>query len=90
MRCHHHAFRFMGGVARQILFDNQITAVAEHDGSIVRFNPRFLSFAREYDFYPRACHVALAWEKGKVERAGVRYVRQNFWPRRQNQLPDSL
>lgn len=86
VRCHQHAFRFMGGVARQILFDNLLTAVAEHDGSIVRFNPRFLSFAREYDFYPRACHVAAPWEKGKVERAGIGYVRQNFWPLRQ--FPD--
>jgi len=36
---------------------------------VVRFNPRFLAFAREYSFIPRACHVAAAWEKGKVERA---------------------
>src|SRR6266478_8244846 len=41
-------------------------AVAEHDGNLVRFNPRFLAFAREYNFIPRACHVAAAWEKGKV------------------------
>ena len=37
----------------------------------------------DLDFYPRACHLAAPWEKGKVERAGVRYVRQNFWPLRQ-------
>jgi transposase len=83
VRCHQHAFRFMGGVARQILFDNLVTAVAEHDGQIVRVNPRFLAFAREYHFYPRACHVAAPWEKGKVEKGGVGYVRQNFWPLRQ-------
>jgi transposase len=83
VRCHQHAFQFMGGVARQILFDNLLTAVAEHDGPLVRFNPRFLAFAREYDFYPRACHVAAPWEKGKIEKGGIRYVRQNFWPLRQ-------
>jgi hypothetical protein len=27
------------------------TAVAEHEGNLVRFNPRFLAFARDYGFY---------------------------------------
>lgn len=82
LRCHQHAFRFMTGVARQILYDNLLSAVAEHEGQLVRFNPRFLAFAREYDFYPRACHVAAPWEKGKIERGGIAYLRQNFWPLR--------
>jgi len=71
-------------------YDNLATAVAEHDGNLVRFHPRFLAFAREYNFYPRACHLAAGWEKGKVERGGVGYVRQNFWPLRQfTDLTDS-
>ena len=80
-RCHLHAFQFLGGVSREIWFDNLATVVAEHDGNLVRFNPRFLSFAREGGFIPRACHVRAPWEKGKVERA-IGYVRQNFWPLR--------
>ena len=71
----------MGGSRARIWFDNLATAVAEHDGNLVRFNPRFLAFAREYGFIPRACHVRAAWEKGKVERA-IGYARQNFWPLR--------
>lgn len=82
IRCHIHAFRFMNGVARECLYDNLPTAVAEHEGKIVRFNPRFLAFAREFDFYPRACNKGAGWEKGKIERGGVRYLRQNFWPLR--------
>jgi len=78
LRCHQHGFRFMTGIARQILYDNLLSAVAEHEGQLVRFNPRFLAFAREYDFYPRACHVAAPWEKGKIERGGIAYLRQNF------------
>ena len=70
------------GVAREIWYDNLATAVAEHDGRLVRFNPRFLAFAREFNFYPRACNQASGWEKGKVERGGIGYVRQNFWPLR--------
>src|SRR5215475_13117120 len=81
VRCHVHAFAAMGGVARELWYDNLATVVAEHEGNLVRFNPRFLAFAREYDFIPRACHVAAAWEKGKIERA-IGYVRQNFWPLR--------
>ena len=79
VRCHLHAFDDFGGCARELWFDNLATAVAEHEGNLVRFNPRFLGFAREYGFIPRACHVAAAWEKGKVERA-IGYIRQNFWP----------
>ncbi|MCZ2154545.1 MAG: IS21 family transposase [Bryobacterales bacterium] len=81
-RCHVHAFTTLGGVAREIAYDNLATAVAEHDGRLVRFLPRFLAFAREYGFYPKACNVAAGWEKGKIERA-IGYVRQSFWPLRE-------
>jgi transposase len=80
-RCHIHAFHYLGGVARELWYDNLATAVAEHDGNLVRFQPRFLAFAREYSFLPRACHVRAAWEKGKIERS-IAYLRQNFWPLR--------
>ena len=82
VRCHMHAFTAMGGVAREIAYDNLATAVAEHDGRLVRFLPRFLGFAREYGFVPHACNPASGWEKGKVERA-IGYLRQNFWPLRE-------
>jgi len=82
VRCHVHAFTALGGVAREIAYDNLATAVAEHDGRLVRFLPRFLAFAREYGFYPKACNVAAGWEKGKVERA-IGYARQSFWPLRE-------
>jgi transposase len=81
-RCHIHAFTALGGVAREIAYDNLATAVAEHDGRLVRFLPRFLGFAREYAFVPHACNPASGWEKGKVERA-IGYLRQNFWPLRE-------
>ena len=81
-RCHIHAFASLGGIAREIVYDNLATAVAEHDGRLVHFLPRFLAFAREYNFYPRACNPASGWEKGKVERA-IGYLRQNFWPLRE-------
>jgi transposase len=82
VRCHMHAFHALHGVAREIVYDNLATAVAEHDGRLIRFLPRFLGFAREYGFFPRACNPASGWEKGKVERA-IGYVRQSFWPLRE-------
>jgi transposase len=81
VRCHMHAFHYLGGVTRELWYDNLATAVAEHDGNLVRFHPRFLAFAREYSFLPRACHVRAAWEKGKIERS-IAYLRQSFWPLR--------
>jgi transposase len=81
VRCHLHAFAAMAGIARELWYDNLATVVAEHDGNLVRFHPRFLAFARENGFFPRACHVAAAWEKGKIERA-IGYLRRNFWPLR--------
>jgi len=58
MCCHIHAFQSLGGIARHLVYDNLATAVAEHEGNLVRFHPRFLAFAREFGFLPRACHVA--------------------------------
>jgi transposase len=80
VRCHIHAIQFLNGVSREIWFDNLATTVAEHDGRLVRFHPRFLAFAREFNSYPLACNPAAGREKGEVERAGIGYVRQNFWP----------
>src|ERR1700722_467003 len=81
-RCHTHAFDALGGVAREIAYDNLATAVVEHDGRLIRFLPRFLGFARDHGFFPHACNPASGWEKGKIERA-IGYLRQNFWPLRE-------
>src|SRR6202167_1364138 len=52
VRCHVHAFHALQGVAREIVYDNLATAVAEHDGRLVRFLPPFLGFPRDYSFWP--------------------------------------
>jgi len=79
LRCHMHAFHYLGGVTKQVLHDNLKTAVVSHasDGT-VRWNPRYLDFADYYGFTPRACRPYRAKTKGKVE-SGIRYVRGNFW-----------
>jgi hypothetical protein len=42
----------MTGMARELWFDNLATAVPEHEGNLVRFNPRFLGFAVNTALFP--------------------------------------
>lgn len=79
LRCHINAFRFFGGVTKEILYDNLKSVVKERDaaGRPV-FNERFMDFAQFYGFRPWPCKPYHAWTKGKVERP-VGYIRQNFW-----------
>jgi transposase len=80
LRCHVHAFRYLGGVPRVVLHDNVKTAVLERRaGENIHWNPRYLDFAHYYGFTPKACRPYRAQTKGKVE-SGIRYVRGNFWP----------
>jgi transposase len=74
------AFRFFGGVPREILFD-QMRAVVTRDlrlegGRLVE-NAEFLRFAAHWGFAPRACRPYRARTKGKVERP-IRYLRERF------------
>ena len=79
LRCHVHAFDYLGGVPRQILHDNLKTAVVQRVGRVVQWNSRYLDFADYYGFSPHACQPYRAQTKGKVEN-GIKYVRGNFWP----------
>lgn len=77
-RCHIKAFRYFGGVPREILYDNLKAVVTRHgaDGQVL-WNSRFRDFADYYGFVPRACRPYRAQTKGKVEN-GIRYVKGNF------------
>lgn len=75
------AFEHFGGVTRQVLVDNQKTAVIRHRiGERVRFNERFIDLAGRYGFTPRACRPYRARTKGKDERM-VGYIKHNFFVR---------
>lgn len=75
------AFTWFGGTPEELVVDNMVTAVVERLGSMVRFNENFLEFLRILKIIPYACNPKAPYEKGKVE-AGVKYLRQNFWPLR--------
>ena len=81
LRCHEQAWAFLGGCTRDVWYDNLATAVAERQGRLVRFHPRFLAYAGHHGFRPVACNVARGNEKGRVEDA-IKYLRGNFWPGR--------
>ncbi|MEO5818441.1 MAG: IS21 family transposase, partial [Gemmatimonadaceae bacterium] len=65
------AFAYIGGVPRELLFD-QLKAVIQDDdrpsGGKVLENPEFLRFAAHWGFKIRACRPYRAKTKGKVER----------------------
>lgn len=81
LRCHEHAFHYLGGVPEEILYDRMKTVWLrnDHRGDPV-FHPGLLDFAQHYGFRPRLCHARRPQTKGKVEN-GIGYVNKNFWPR---------
>jgi transposase len=75
------AFAFVGGVPREVLFDQMKAVVVEDqraEGGRLLENPEFLRFAMHGGFRIRVCRPYRAKTKGKVERP-IRYVRGNFF-----------
>lgn len=75
------AFQALGGVPRQILYDNLKAAVLERGSDTLRFHPQLLELCGHYAFEPRACTPARGNEKGKVERT-IQYLRHAFFEAR--------
>jgi transposase len=90
LRLHEEAFRQLGGVPEEILYDRMKTVWLETDarGETI-WNPIFLDFARYWGFTPRLCRPYRAQTKGKVE-SGIKYIRRNFLSGLQGQEPGSL
>ena len=79
--CHHALFETLGGVPREILYDNAKTIVDIRDAYAQgehRWHPGMLDLAKRYGFIPRLCRPYRAQTKGKVERFH-RYLRGNFY-----------
>lgn len=81
---HQEAFAYLGGVARQIRYDNLKSVVISRDGRAVSFNDNFLEFAGNCGFLPSACNPYSGHEKGKIERT-IRFIRESFFPCRNYQ-----
>lgn len=77
LQCHVNAFKFFGGITKNIRYDNLKSVVISRYLKHIQFNQKFLEFAGYYLFVPQVCNVARGNEKGKVE-SGVGYVKKNF------------
>ncbi len=83
LRLHEAAFVYLGGVPKEILYDNTKTVVVKTltEGvdarGEIKLNPTFADFARYWGFTPRLCRPYRPQTKGKVEN-GIGYVRKNF------------
>lgn len=76
--CMHRALEYVGGVPREIIFDNAKTVVSERIGGVVRYNGNLLWLAASYGFSPKACWTNDPESKGKVEST-IKYVKQEFY-----------
>jgi transposase len=83
------AFEALGGVPRQILYDNLKSVVIERVGDHIRYHPRLLELAGHYHFAPQPCAPYRGNEKGKVERV-VQYLRSSFYAAREYRNIDDL
>ena len=90
LRMHEEAFRQLGGIPEEILYDRMKTVWKGMDdrGEIV-WNAVFWDFAQYWGFRPRLCRPYRAQTKGKVE-SGVKYVRRNFLCGLQGREPSCL
>jgi transposase len=89
MRGHVLAFQALGGVPREILYDNLKSVVLERAGDHIRFHPRILDLAGYYCFAPKPCAPYPGNEKGKVERQ-IQYLRHSFFAARRFSSVDDL
>lgn len=72
------AFRYFGGVPREVLIDNPTSLVTKNCRATKEFalNEKFKSFAQYWGFTPRACAPRRPQTKGKIE-SGVNYGKRN-------------
>jgi transposase len=78
---HVRALGWLGGVPRELVYDNLRSAVARRDGDAITWNARFVQLRGHYAFHATACTPGTPREKGAVEGA-VRYLKTGFWPAR--------
>jgi transposase len=71
------ACTYLGGTAREWLFDNAKIVVLERHGAAARFHPLLLDLAGHYAVRLKLCAPRKANQKGNVERM-IRFVRERF------------
>lgn len=77
VQCHLNAFHYVGGVPREILYDQMKTVVLAWSREHVEWNSQFADFAKTFGFQPRVCRPRRAQTKGKIERP-FGYISESF------------
>lgn len=70
------AFQHFGGVTQTVLVDNAKALILDRVDDVVRVNPAFEAFCKDWGVAVRACRPYRARTKGKTER-GVGYAKHN-------------
>ena len=71
IRCHLHAFAYLGGVPKRLLYDNLKSVVVWRDAEeVVHWNPRFLDFADVAGFSLQARPPVSATDQGEGRERG--------------------
>lgn len=67
--CMNEAFKYFGGVPKEIVFDNMATVVDRANSRIgnVKLNTKFLQYSKDIGFNPITCRIYRPQTKGKVE-----------------------
>ncbi|CAG0943061.1 hypothetical protein ANRL1_01191 [Anaerolineae bacterium] len=78
VQCHLNAFRYVGGIPRELLYDQMKTVVLSWSPDHIEWNPQFADFAKTFGFDPRVCRPRRAQTKGKIERP-FGYIGDSFF-----------
>lgn len=68
-KCMNEAFKYFGGIPKEILFDNMATVVDRANSRIgnVKLNAKFIQYSKDIGFNPITCRIFRPQTKGKVE-----------------------
>ena len=68
-KCMNEAFKYFGGVPKEIIFDNMATVVDRANSRIgnVKLNTKFVQYSKDIGFNPITCRIYRPQTKGKVE-----------------------
>lgn len=78
VQCHLNAFRYAGGIPRELLYDQMKTVVLSWSPDHIEWNPQFADFAKTFGFDLRVCRPRRAQTKGKIERP-FGYITDSFF-----------
>jgi transposase len=75
---HQRAFKYFGGVPREILYDRMRNVYIKRLYKKPQFTQGLQGLAVHYGFFPRVAPAYAPWVKGKIERP-FDFIREDFW-----------